>query len=214
MWKLLQLIVKGKPFNGALLLATPASEPASLAVSNPQLELVSGQCCKPQLQPLEDQSGPVSRARPKQLWFRRKSAAACRIDRRMTAPWQEASWGRLQESSPAGVSNGPRVVGSGMGRKVQVFLPLSCQPWPRKTWWRRCGEIRDRGAGDSNPHPTHPMVGAVTSQRGEEEETTVQSSLEESKALLGEGGGDAGKDLNRVEGQTPRAPWAAALSSP
>lgn len=108
-----------------------------------------------------------------------------------------------------------------------MFLVLFCQPQPRKTWWSQCGAIRDRGTGESNlatttpctpNHPHHlPLpraVNCVASQKDEEEETTIQSILEKSGTPLGYRGGAAGKDLNRVEEQTPRAPWAAALSSP
>lgn len=59
-----------------------------------------------------------------------------------------------------------------------------------------------------------PAVGSVAFQREEEEETTVQSAQEESGILLGCGGGSPGRDLHRVQGQMPRAPWAAGLSSP
>lgn len=68
MWKLLPLILKGKSVAGALPLATPSSEPTSLAIYAPRSAPVSGGCCQLQPYTLGNQSGPLGSVAPEQLW--------------------------------------------------------------------------------------------------------------------------------------------------
>lgn len=116
---------------------------------------------------------------------------------------------------------GSRLQGGGAG-VPRALLPAAAQEDMVESVW---DDQRPRGRREQprRHHPLYPKpppqpppsaVGCVAPQKDEEEETTIQSILEESGTPLGYRGGAAGKDLNRVEEQTPRAPWAAALSSP
>lgn len=162
----------------------------------------------------EAQSGSVSRARPHSSGLGER--VSCQPA--TSAGGEQLHGGRHAGAAagirPARVSDRPPIgQQDGAEGPVRPAAPLPASAQKDTGEYAAWREWRPRGKRKRPPLPRpHPLVGSIAAREDEEVVSRVQ--VQRARTLLRCGREAAGRDLNRVEGQMPRAPWAAGLSNP